>query len=121
MVGVTWRRVNLDPYEYAIQQGQHGDEFVKLLDGSCLRRNLTEMDRPVLSSIAPRPWRVDRDSEGKQWTNSCSILDAEDGEVCVLTRGYQGDEEGDDCPSWDNAELIVAAVNAYEQSVDEKA
>lgn len=69
-------------------------------------------------AIAPLPWRVDRDSEPhRHWTNSCSILDAEGGEVCVLTRGYQseqisdGDWEG--CPSWDNAELIVEAINAY--------
>jgi hypothetical protein len=66
--------------------------------------------------LAPRPWSVDRDSAGKQWTDSCSILDADGGHVCHLTRGYQaetidGDIEG--CPSWDNAELIVAAVNAY--------
>lgn len=35
--GIVWRRVNDDPFEYAIQQGPHGDEFVKLLDGSRLR------------------------------------------------------------------------------------
>lgn len=35
---VRWQRVNDEPFEYAIQQGPHGDEFVKLLDGSCLRR-----------------------------------------------------------------------------------
>ena len=65
---------------------------------------------------APRPWRVDRSSAGAHWTNSCSIFDAEGGEVCVLTRGYQSeviDGEIEGCPSWDNAELIVAAVNAY--------
>lgn len=38
MSEIQWRRVNDEPYEYAIQQGPHGDEFVKLLDGSCLRR-----------------------------------------------------------------------------------
>lgn len=37
---VVWRQVNGDPFEYAIQQGPHGDEFVKLLNGSCLRRPL---------------------------------------------------------------------------------
>ena len=66
--------------------------------------------------LAPLPWRVDRESEGRHWTNSCTILDAKGGDVCVLTRGYQakvvdGHDEG--CPSWDNAEFIVAAVNAY--------
>jgi hypothetical protein len=38
--GVTWRRVNDEPYEYAIQQGPHGDQWVMLLDGSVLRRSL---------------------------------------------------------------------------------
>lgn len=33
-----WRRVNDESFEYAIYQGRHGDEFVKLADGSCLRR-----------------------------------------------------------------------------------
>ena len=37
---VQWRRVNEEPFEYAIQQGPHGDEFVKLSDGTCLRRPL---------------------------------------------------------------------------------
>jgi hypothetical protein len=66
---------------------------------------------------APRPWQVDRESKHRHWTDSCSILDAEGGEVCVLTRGYQPQQMQDgsmECgPSWDNAELIVAAVNAY--------
>jgi hypothetical protein len=65
--------------------------------------------------LAPRPWRVDRESAGRHWTNSCSIVDAEGGEVCVLTRGYQVGEEGDGTPSWVNAEMIVAAINAYTQ------
>lgn len=64
-------------------------------------------------ATARRPWKVDRDSEDKMWTNSCSILDADGGHVCHLTRGYQGDKTGDGCPSWDNAEMIVAAVNSY--------
>lgn len=33
-----WRRVNDEMFEYAIKQGQFGDEFVKLPDGSYLRR-----------------------------------------------------------------------------------
>jgi hypothetical protein len=41
---VQWRRVNAEPCEYAIQQGRFGDEFVKLLDGSCLRRPLVADD-----------------------------------------------------------------------------
>lgn len=39
---IKWRRVNDSPFEYAIQQGLHGDEFVKLIDGTCLRRNIME-------------------------------------------------------------------------------
>ncbi len=39
MSEIQWRSVNYEPYEYAIQQGPHGDEFVKLLDGTCLRRS----------------------------------------------------------------------------------
>jgi hypothetical protein len=35
---VHWLKVNDEPFEYAIQQGSHGDEFVKLLNGECLRR-----------------------------------------------------------------------------------
>jgi hypothetical protein len=45
MSEVVWRRVNTDPFEYAIQQGPHGDEFVKLLDGTCLRRPLPPQDQ----------------------------------------------------------------------------
>jgi len=36
---IRWQRVNDEPFEYAIQQGPHGDEFVKLIGGSCLRRS----------------------------------------------------------------------------------
>lgn len=39
---MEWRRVNHEPFEYAIRQGPNGDEFVKLPDGSCLRRPLAE-------------------------------------------------------------------------------
>jgi len=37
---IRWSQVNAEPFEYAIQQGPHGDEFVKLLNGTCLRRPL---------------------------------------------------------------------------------
>jgi len=73
----------------------------------------------MTKAIAPLPWSVDRNSANREWTNSCSIIDANGGEVCVLTRGYQGemiDGDMEGCPSWDNAEMIVAAVNAYAQS-----
>ena len=66
---------------------------------------------------APFPWKVDRDAKAyTPWTDSCSIVDAEGGTVCYLTRGYQpeaGDPDFVGGPSWDNAEFIVAAVNAY--------
>jgi len=35
---IRWQKVNTEPFEYAIQQGPHGDDFVKLLNGECLRR-----------------------------------------------------------------------------------
>ncbi len=67
----------------------------------------------ITKFTAPLPWHVDRALDGFHWTNSCSIVDAEGGEVCVLTRGYQGDENDEGCPSYDNADLIIAAMNAY--------
>jgi S-adenosylmethionine/arginine decarboxylase-like enzyme len=35
---ICWRRVNDDPFEYAIKQGPHGDEFIKTPGGDCLKR-----------------------------------------------------------------------------------
>jgi hypothetical protein len=69
-------------------------------------------------SLAPRPWRVDgSDEQHKPWKNACAIVDAGGSVVCYLTRGYQGDMGSDgiseDCPSWDNAQLIVDAVNSF--------
>lgn len=51
MSDVQWRRVNGEPFEYAIQQGRHGDEFVKLIDGSCLRRDLGNRHYEGLSEL----------------------------------------------------------------------
>jgi len=65
------------------------------------------------TSLAPLPWRIDPESVGVHWTNSISIVDADGAEVCVFTRGYQGDAEGDPCPSWDNAHWVVEAVNDF--------
>jgi hypothetical protein len=70
----------------------------------------------MVDEIAPLPWSVDYESVGREWTNSISIKDANGGHVAHLTRGYQGDEEGDGCASFKNAELIVTAVNAYSRS-----
>jgi hypothetical protein len=57
---VRWARVNNEPFEYAIQQGSFGDEFVKLLDGSCLRRPMvstpkwvTDYEKQLLSDDGP--------------------------------------------------------------------
>ncbi len=55
---IRWQRVNNDQFEYAIQQGPYGDEFVKLLDGSCLRRStMPQLEdwRPPLSEM-PLTW-----------------------------------------------------------------
>jgi hypothetical protein len=50
---IRWQRVNDEPFEYAIQQGAHGDEFVKLLNGNCLRRALTPA--PGTREALPKP------------------------------------------------------------------
>lgn len=60
-------------------------------------------------SVAPEPWSIDMDSVGNEWTDSLSISDGNRGHVCHLTRGYEGDSNGDDCPSWANARLIASA------------
>lgn len=36
-----WQRVNDEPFEYAIVRGDLGDGFVRMLDGSFLRRPIT--------------------------------------------------------------------------------
>lgn len=66
------------------------------------------MDQPTKYQ-APAPWAVDLDSVGKQWTDSVSIADANGGHVAHLTRGYEGDANGEGCPSWINARLIAAS------------
>ena len=50
--GVRWAIVNDEPFEYAIQQCPHGDEFVKLINGECLRRPITPSLSPVRSAEA---------------------------------------------------------------------
>jgi hypothetical protein len=65
-------------------------------------------------SLAPAPWSIDTNYTGKMWTDSLSIKDAEGGLVAHLTRGYDGDEKGDDGPSWNNASLIAAAPTMRE-------
>lgn len=59
---LRWQRVNSEPCEYAIQQGPHGDEFVKLLDGSCLERHWTEVWPLPDRSLVGKVWR---DLDGK--------------------------------------------------------
>ena len=41
--------------------------------------------------------------------DSISIRDCNGGHVAHLTRGYEGDDHGDGCPSYENARLIAAA------------
>lgn len=63
--------------------------------------------------LAPLPWRVGTTEEAQGlgfWTDAIVIIDAEEGIVAVLTRGYEGDDEGG-LPSWTNARMIVESVN----------
>lgn len=46
-LGIRWSRVNGECFEYAIQQGPHGDEFVKLLNGACLKRAVALPSSPA--------------------------------------------------------------------------
>lgn len=71
------------------------------------------MADPQTTKLAPRPWAIEPSTIGFHWTDSIDIIDANGGCVAVLTRGYQGDDNGDGCPSFENAKLIVEAVNAY--------
>jgi hypothetical protein len=54
---MRWQSVNDEPYEYAIQQGLHGNEFVKLPNGTCLRRKkkmnfkITQRDKFLLAGF----------------------------------------------------------------------
>ena len=65
-------------------------------------------------SLAPAPWSIDPESVGEVWTNSVAILDAKGAWLAHLTRGYEGDKNGNDCPSWKNARLIAAAPKLLE-------
>lgn len=71
------------------------------------------MENPARRPWTVGMWQIDNESVGKRWTDSLSIIDADGGEVAVTTRGYEGDANGDGCPSWKNAVLIVSAVNAF--------
>jgi hypothetical protein len=62
--------------------------------------------------LAPLPWRVGSDEEASSyWTDAAVVIDAAGGVVAVLSRGYEGDSNGDICPSYTNARTIVEAVN----------
>jgi hypothetical protein len=67
----------------------------------------------MIDGLAKLPWAVDHQSIGCQWTNSISISDDNGGHIAHLTRGYQGDAEGDGCASFINADFIVKAVNNH--------
>src|SRR5882672_3141392 len=62
---IRWQCVNDEPFEYAVQQGPHGDEFVKLLDGTCLRRASSPAQEPRFDSVAQRIERSEPD-EGRR-------------------------------------------------------
>ena len=66
----------------------------------------------------PGPWTVDMKYIGKMWTDSISVADADGGHVAHLTRGYEGDENGDGCPSFANARLIAAAPDLLDALID---
>src|SRR5882672_3088620 len=66
---IRWQCVNDEPFEYAVQQGPHGDEFVKLLDGTCLRRASSPAQEPRFDSVAQRIERSEPD-EGRRDTGS---------------------------------------------------
>lgn len=68
--------------------------------------------------VAPLPWFVDREYEGKMWTVSASIADADGAHVAHLTRGYEGGEDGSGGPSLINAAFIVRACNSHAALVD---
>jgi hypothetical protein len=53
---VRWMRVNDEPFEYAIQQGRNGDEFVKLLNGTCLRRPIESPPQEAQDGLLPCPF-----------------------------------------------------------------
>ena len=73
---------------------------------------MTEAKAAHTAGLAPAPWKVG--NEGQMWTDSLSIIDADGGEIAYLTRGYEGDENGDGCPSWKNARLIAASPKMLE-------
>jgi site-specific DNA-cytosine methylase len=71
---VQWRRVNGEPFEYAIQQGPHGDEFVKLIDGSCLRRPFMGVERAPPPLRAVTAYYNEIDPYAAQWLRN--LIDA---------------------------------------------
>jgi hypothetical protein len=64
-----------------------------------------------MNALAPAPWTISlvKSQWRPHWRNSVSVMDAEHGEICVLTHGYEIDGKGNSCPSWQNACLIAAA------------
>jgi hypothetical protein len=51
---IRWQRVNDEPFEYAIEKGPNGDEFVRLRKGNCLRRPISGAVECAAHSAAPR-------------------------------------------------------------------
>jgi hypothetical protein len=86
---------------------------VRNIDCSQIDQAGSGMKNPAKRPWTIEQWRIDNKSVDKHWRDSLSIVDADGGEVCVLTRGYEAGVDGSGGPSWKNAELIVAAVNAH--------
>jgi hypothetical protein len=91
---VHWLKVNDEPFEYAIQQGSHGDEFVKLLNGECLRRPVSPFsagsvaDGLLRERIAINLWHKFAPEHHMEWeeeTHQAEYLLAAD-DVLFLTR-----------------------------------
>lgn len=79
---IRWARVNDEPFEYAIQQGPHGDEFVKLLNGACLRRPLAALPSEAIGrewqDISTAPLEIEfigQDSDGRVFNCRCEADD----------------------------------------------
>lgn len=67
---VLWSRVNDEPFEYAIQKGPHGDEFVKLINGTCLRRSTAGVAQGSLDPAVEKVILIARDVVWFDWSGN---------------------------------------------------
>src|ERR1700689_5427920 len=96
-----WQRVNDEPFEYGIMQDAHGDEFVKLRDGSCLKRPLVESTGKIMSNYEVLDEMIDEAGDTKlsaSWTGNNGIR------VALLTHFEE-----------DDMELSCAGKNGWDQ------